>query len=823
MQHNQLLKSARAAEPTTKTRPPASLRTLICLLVLALATWLGQSHLCADEYSRQQQDSNLPAYEPIQPINTEIGGKFTLRRQPDGSYVGTFTDGIYVSHRDAAQDVFLELRARNAVVFSESFEKVTGVYLEGDVVLDADKYGPARNYQITAQRLYYDLVHNQALVLDGALRLQLIEPEIPISVRARRMRQFSLEHFEAQGVKLSNDEFYQPHVWLGAEAADIRLAGATAEEFSYRLDGVTANLGDVPVFYWPKAAGTWRNIDAPIKNVHLSYESDRGMSFQSEWYLAWLLGLREPNGVDATLHLDEFSKRGPAGGIDADYTSEDYFGHLRTYVLADEGQDRLGKYPSRRDIEPTESLRGRARWQHRQFLPLDWQGTFEVSYQSDPDFLESWYEKEFDTDKEQETLVYFKQQRDNWAVDFLSKWQLNDFEYTLEELPTFGAHLAGQDLFNTFTYYHDGHVSRLRERSGDRDVPGFSGIYEPSVLPGMLDEQPFAFAVSRHELTWPLRFDALNVTPVAIGTYVYDDSLGDQSLLQGAIGVRSSMQFWRLDNAAKSRLWDIDRLRHVVTPEVSAFWIDADRGDVDHSNVVNFTLRQRWQTLRGPAQQKHSVDVLRWDCALTLTDRDVDDADLPGRFLFTRPERQLDYTPFVNPDLANLGLARREQINQTVSDHLTTDLTWQVSDTTTVTGSLNYNLHDGVINHADVALAVQRSPRLSYFLGDRYSRNGDPFADGDQLEPFDSHVLTAGGTYRLNRKYTIALAHQYDIERTSGSYSQAAIVRKFSHWYGAVSVGYDSANDSVSLQVGFWPEGFDKIAIGTRRFARLTR
>ena len=797
------------------------------------------------------------------PIHIELKGPFIRRKQADGSYVSTFTDGIYIHFRTSEPDAFVELRAQNAVVFSEPrvlseaglgeqvsdgprqgperqassgrqdmsgvFGRITGTYLEGDVVLQVDRYGFASDYVITADRLYYDFAEDRALCVDCAMQLRLDDPGVNIYMRAERIRQLSASRFSAECIRLSNDEFYVPHVCLAASKAQIevdrRVESDSQDEpqLGYTLNNVTMNLSGMPVFWWPRAQGTWSDADAPLKNIHTSYESDRGVSFESEWHLAWLLGLREPNGVESTLHLDEFSKRGAAGGVDIDYTSEQYFGNLRGYLLGDKGQDDLGNYEARRGVDPPESIRGRGRWQHRHYLPLDWQGTFEISYRSDPDFLESWYEKEFDTDKEQETLVYFKQQRDNWSVDLLNKWHLNDFDYTVTELPKLGFHIAGQDLFETLTYYHDGYVSRIRERAGFRSVPGFSGAYEPSLLEPMLDEKDFAFAVSRHELVWPLHLQGLHFSPVAIGTYAYDDSADDRSLVQGAIGLRSSTQLWHVDNSVKSDLWDLDRMRHVIVPEVSAFWTDSDRGVIEHHNVLNLALRQRWQTLRGPEDDKQSVDFLRWDCSLTLTDRDVDDADLPSAFFFTKPEKQLDFASLTNPDFVNLGLAGREHINQTFSDHVTTDVSWLISDTTTLTGSCNYNIHDGVVSLADAAIAVQRSPRTTYYFGDRYFRDGDPFGDDGIDDVRDSHFLTAGATYKLNRKYTFAAAHQFDIDRGDGAYTQAVIIRKFVRWYGAFSIGYDAAQSSVAFQVGFWPEGFDKVAVGTRRFARLTR
>jgi len=798
----------------------------------------------ADSSSRPFQDvAQYPVHIP------QLGGtRLISHPQPDGTDIITYTGGFYAYQYRPDQQETLELRAQNAVVFYSQGkiqqlaaarqdpnqadaqilgQVVSGVYLEDDVVFEAG------TNRITADKFYYDFARDQALVLDGTLRFVLPETQQPMYVRAEKIRRLNENRFVAENVQVSNDEFSLPHVWLGARSADVLqtdqpgIADQTASKKSYQLDlrDVTGNVSNLPIFYWPRitAAGQ-ATTKAPVKALHASYNSDFGVSAESEWDMLSLMGLIQPPGLDATLKLDEFSKRGTAGGIDLDYTQQNYFGNLRTYLIGDRGQDDLGRFDSRDNIEPPHDTRGRARWQHRQFLPYDWQATFELGYLSDPFFLESWEEKEFDTDKPQETLVYFKQQRDNWAFDFLAKWQLNDFEYTQTQLPRAGFHLAGQDLFELFTYQHDSYVTRINERAGDRDVPGLNGSLEPWNLPGMLDQEDFAFAQSRHELYLPLHIGGIHRSPTVIGTYVYDDANpADNSFVQGAAGIRAATQLWHIDKNVRSELFDLDQIRHIVIPQVSAFWIDSDLTEERHPNVYNFAILQRWQTKRGPAGNKRSVDFLRFDSSVTLVRPDIEQGDLPNKFFFATPEPQFDKMPLIYPDFSNLGLSRREQINQTLRDSVRGDWTWLISDTTAVIGDINYDMHKGNISQAGSALAVQRTPRTSYYIGNLFLNDADTFGDGNPPRVRNSHFLTAGISYKLNRKYTLGFAHQYDIVRTTDTFNQAVIIRKFSHWYGALVLSHDSARNNLGLSFSVWPENYDKITIGSRRFTRLAR
>jgi len=821
-----------------KSLPGFTLLTLVLALASPQSACV-QADNNADKSSIQVIQPTLAHFESSEPIHIQPGPDATLisRRLADGNDVLIYSGGFYLfqrlrDNRLSPQQALLELQAQNAVVFysqqrllqasrEERDNAIAGVYLEGDVT------GQIGYHKITTERLYYDFEHQSALIFNGSLKILLPEMNTAIHVRAEKIRQMGLDHFVIENLKISTDEFHQPHVWAGAKRAEIVTDDPNHPR--YDLSDVTINLGDLPIFWLPQVSGSSAVPESPLSAMHLSSSREHGLSLETDWPLRKLLGVPEVKGVETTVHLDEYSKRGPATGLDSDYSFSNSFGNFRSYLIQDDGEDRLGRFDARRDVEPEKNQRGRVRWQHRQYLPDDWQITSELSFLSDRDYLESWEEKEFDTEKEQETLLYLKKQRENWALDFLSKWRINDHQTTQTQLPGGGFHLAGQDLFERLTYYQDTRLARMRELGDEDDVPGFDGSYEPSLLPSIVDEQGFTFGLSRHELVLPLHAGAWNFSPTAIGTAIYDDSgvhsSVDKSAFQGAVGLRVSTQFWRIDNSVASRIWNLDRLRHIVIPEVSAFWVDSDVPDSKEQNIVNLALRQRWQTRRGIPGHKHSVDFLRINSSVTLVSNDVDDAPVPNKFFFSSPEPPFGQAGISNPDLVNLGLARREQINQNVSDHADLEGNWLISDTTALTGKMQYNLQDKILKQVDIMLAIQRNDRLGFFLGDRFLENGNVKEDNknDRFVPVNGHFITGGATYKLNRKYTVALAHQFDIEQGTTSNTQAVIIRKSPRWYTAVSVGFDANRNDFSVSISIWPEGLDKVALGSRRYGRLTR
>ena len=135
--------------------------------------------------------------------------------------------------------------------------------------------------------------------------------------------------------------------------------------------------------YWPYAAGDFRQTETPLKAMRFAYSDDFGASFESRWYLFNLLGVEKPQGVDAMLSLDYFSKRGPGVGIERRLRDREPLRPVPRLLHPRHRRGRSRPVPRGRDVPTTEN-RGRLTWRHREFLPEGWELTLEGSYISDP-------------------------------------------------------------------------------------------------------------------------------------------------------------------------------------------------------------------------------------------------------------------------------------------------------------------------------------------------------------------------------------------------------------------------------------------------------
>jgi hypothetical protein len=502
----------------------------------------------------------------IWPVD-EVDPRVEVIPEPNGRYTATVVGRLYV-WRKQERGPLLELQADNAAIWYQEGTAgpdqnsaeggglsgllaaggaVTAIYMSGDVELTEGIR------TVRARELYYDFERNKALMVDAEMRTFDVERGVPIYVRAEHLRQLAQNKFSAENVTVTSSEFHLPQVSVNASsiiitdttAIDERGQRVSDSSYDAQMRDVRFKVEDTTIFYWPFFRSNLERPDTPLKRINAGYESDWGAILETQWYLSRLLGLQEPEGTESTLELDYYSERGVGVGVETEYRRQDYFGRLIGYMINDSGDDNLGRDESRRDLVPPSELRGRFRSQHRQFLPNSWQLTTEISYLSDEHFLESYYRKEFNVGKDQETLAHLKRIEDNWGLSFLGKARINDFVDELEELPTVEYHLAGQSLWDDrLTFYSDSQVSRFRQKL-DSGPPGFS-------------EDFFTFAYERAELDMPTRVGRMRVVPFVAGTLAYDDGGGFRTNLGGETvppvegvwtgegGIRASTQYWKV-------------------------------------------------------------------------------------------------------------------------------------------------------------------------------------------------------------------------------------------------------------------------------------
>ena len=781
----------------------------------------------------------------VYPVNFSADNVSYQLDEQKSRWITVARGNVYLSQGNPDSDLFVELRSQVAVIFTQTAAEnkkdtfspyspeligvagqgkqvVTGVYLEGDVVISRGE----RVFR--GESAYYDFTIDRALVTEPVFRTVQEQRNIPIYIRAREARLLSAREIWFADAKVTSSEFYTPEYHIGAKTAYLmdntpyNPEGKPLGERAWqsKLTDTTFNIRGVPVFWTPSVQGDLQQGNTPLRKATVGKSGRFGWGVETEWHLFRLLGVVEPEGFKGKFNFD-WLERGVIGGIDLDYARRDFSGYDMFYGVVDsEGQDAFGA--ERKDI-PASSLRGRALMRHKQFLPEDWELQFELSYICDRNFMEEFFPDEHFAGKEQETLLYAKKQRDNWAFTSLAKVRINRFDTQSDSYPDLGLYLIGEPLLNDrLTFFSESHAgikrfqtsnAFLRDLATDQTIPSPLNDYDTGC---------FTRVDTRQELDLPLHSGPINLVPYAVGRATHwGDRWSDNADVAaerlslfgsdgtetfrpyGQVGLKTDTHVWGVFDGVDSRLWDLHGLKHIITPEMVLFLagsngvtpddlLPLDPGIEQHLEPTSgaaFNLYQRLQTKRGQPGQQHTSDWMRMNLSLGLYDSNQDNVPADGRFFWYRPE------------------------NSIARNHLNGEYAWNISDSTALLTDANYDIESGELGKGNVGIAVSRDPRLRYYAGMRYT------------EAVNSAAGTFGVNYQINRKYSISTFEQYDFKFDDGRNlsTNVTITRKLPRWYAAFTFSHDNsaADNEVTLLVTFWPEGIEEAKIGGGKLALL--
>ncbi|MGD0785585.1 MAG: LPS assembly protein LptD [Sedimentisphaerales bacterium] len=772
-----------------------------------------------------------PAPKFQYPVNissaTEEPIKITNENLTDGTSIATVMNRFYLWQKQDELGRLLEFQSDCAVIFYTrktnepnkssdilpSDNMVKAIYFRGNIVMTES------NRTIRADEVYYDFQKKQALVINANMRTFDPMRGIPIYVRADKLKQVAENKFAGNNVTVTSSEFYIPKISM--TASEVYIADSTAvDQEAGKLDNhsydvmaknVKIKTDNRTVFWWPYLRTNLERSDMPLKSVQVSRDKTFGTSVESEWYLARVLGLREPPGVKSSLLMvDSYSKRGTGVGADISYQKDKYFGNINGYIIDDHGKDDLSR--DRQGLVPPNSLRGMFNFQHRQFLPNHWQLTLETSYMSDENYLESFHRDKYFSGRGQETSAQLKWLNDNQAFAVLGRFRINNFADQLEDLPSAQYHLTGQSLFNDkFTLYSDNMAGRFRQRTGkDHDLT--------------LPNEYFTFGSTRNELDMPLKFKTGNIVPYVAGTFGYDDrtgfdrataigsgtQFGEKEVFIGEAGVRASTQYWKNYNV-RSKFWDINGIRHIVKPYVNAAVFSESTDLVKQRNNYTLGVLQRWQTKRGQGEKERILDWMRLNLEYTKVS-DPSNLRRADRPLWNNPFTPLSTIAMPSVFNSDLGSTYRTfGLYGPQRDSINADYLWRLSDTTAILSDLNYDVQDNKIEQFNIGLSRLVWPNLSYYIGTRYMRSIE--IDGDK----GSNALTFAATYKISQRYTLTFAEQYDFKRDGRILTQVSLIRRYHRLYYGITYSIDETLDRRTIMFTIWPEGIGEMGMGKSR------
>lgn len=748
--------------------------------------------------------------------------RFDFQSRDDGP-VAVLVGDVTVLYQDRDRTLNMSLRADRAVVFladnaledaetgSAPAEAVRGVYLEDNAIATDGQY------TVRAPRVYYDMPSNRAILLDAVMYSFDVRRQLPLYVRAGVLRQTAAGTFEADDAVFTTSEFGEPHFGIGASQLAVRQVEPPEgpARVAFEAKNLTFRVDDTPVFWLPYAAG--RTGELPLRSIRAGVDSDHGPEVETEWDLYALAGKTKPDGVDAEGDIDYLGERGPGLGGRLRYEQPGLRGDAEGYLLPlDNGEDEIA---GRDDIDFDGDARGFLTARHRQDLTEPWKLSIEAGYVSDETFLEEFFPGRAYESKPFETSAYLKWQENEQAFTALAKANANDFIPQLtplqapgsvtDKLPEVAYHGTGTPLLDgRLLWFHETSAGAIRQRFGG-DSPadrGFTQSQSQTLFGidrnvsfdtaadnrGLDDDVHFRFD-SRQEIAAPFDAGPFRLTPFVAGRITaYEDDFesfnGEDERFRalGMGGVRMETSFWRTYGGVQNDLFDLDGVRHVVTPRAEVFWIESnlDAGDLPvfdpdveslaEGGGLRLGLLQTWETRRGGPARSRNVKWVQLRTDLVLREDNDFDEDAPvPRYVAYRPEYSLG------------------------GDHAYTELLWLVTDSLGLVSEATYSLENDELALWRVGATYDASPRLSTSLS--YA----------EIQAIPSRVLRLALRYRLTSKYTTGVSQSFDFaENDEDSARTAAFLeRELPRWRFRVFGDVDQLDGSYSVGVRLVPVG----------------
>lgn len=719
------------------------------------------------------------------------------------------------------------------------------VYLEGNIVV---RQGVS---VLRAERAYYDAREDRGLLLDAELSFK--PPELNgqrIRVHAERLRQNARNEFHASnawtsastfgrpGYRIqSSDIFVEPYFAepldlprIGGDFDSSRFDPATGAPIYREVPYITALnnafivdtpfASDVPVGFVPFVAGPADAPNIPLRRFEVNSDRVFGVQLRTSWDLFALLGTEEPQGTTLNLDANYFSERGPSVGLNGNYVANDLFGLPGRAVgggilnyIHDTGSDNLGL--DRRNLNPPENNRGRLTWHHLQDLPDGFLLRGELGYLSDRNHLEQYYESEFDTGKDIETLVGLQQSWDNWQWSLLVRPQLFEFENNTEWLPRGDFTFLGEPLLGGWLSWSS-HSMAGYAQLNQADPPNISGdLFDP--LPYYAD-MTGGLAMTRHELSAPLNFGPFNLVPYVWGEAAgWSNSFTGDSIdrLVGSVGVRGSIQFAKYMPWVQSRIFGLNGLAHKMVFDVDWSLTESNRdlADIPQWNEFDDNAQERFRqrllmnTFGGtlPPQFDPRGYAVRSGAGSSVTapwHELVDDLHVIR--LGWRHRWQTKVGPFERQrvkDWMTLDLeaslfpnADRDNFGDTAG-LLGARYAWHVGERTSLLANGLFDPFTGGMELWNFGVLNQRSTRGSLYAGIRQVKGQD----------FESQILTASASYAMSDKWIGTVGTAYDLAegRNRGqSFTLTRVGADFLFHFGA---NFDASKNNAGIAISVEP------------------
>jgi len=571
--------------------------------------------------------------------------------------------------------------------------------------------------------------------------------------------------FQASDIIFSAEDSEKPSMFIKAKSVEV----VPGEHVIFR--NASVHIGNQPVFFLPYYK---RSLKQQPWNIHFR------PGYKSEWGAYLLSSIRWPSDekFGGEFNLDYRSKRGVGFGPTLHYRSDKWGdGYLNLYRAFDDDPltDSRGLSIDReRDL---------AQWSHRLR-----QGNFTASavieYESDEFMRRDFYEDLYQNNVQPNTYIELSHDWENYNLSMLVQPRVNAFYENIDRVPDLKLsgtrHRIGD---SPFFYDTETSVGYLRHRYDNASANNDYGLLR---------------ADSLHQIYLPKTYGGwLNVTPRIGGRFThYGETDGTGSSKTSSqryvfnTGVEVSTKFSKLTPNTKSKLFDVNGIRHIIQPSINYAFIprpnrvpdELDQFDyeltsprllpiefpennaidnIDSQNVLRLGLRNRLQTKRSNGLQ----DVADWNL---FTDWRID---------------------------PNSGQSKFADL---FSDAIIRPRSWL-----SLNSGLRYDLDDSLWRTINHGFTISPKPNRWNIQGGQYYYLAHPSTSKSDR----TDVFYSGLGYRLNENWSFSTRQYYDSKLGELAQHDYIIHRDMSSWTFLIDLSFRKAtgrrNDETRLSFNY--------------------
>jgi LPS-assembly protein len=583
--------------------------------------------------------------------------------------------------------------------------------------------------------------------------------------------------YRATGAVVTTEDVTRPRTRIQARSITIAPGRYLAARHAVFY------VGGVPVFYLPFVR---YNLDRDSNHFRFTpgYRTLYGPYLLGAYNWWW------DDHLSGVVHFDYRVKRGLAGGPDVLYDAGRWGqGDLRFYYL----QDRDPSATLTTNGPAISDDRHRLYFTHQATLRPHLDAMLALRHQSDAFVTRDFLEPEYRQHPQPPSFLDVSQRWPNFTLTLFAQPQVNDFFETVERLPEIRLTALRQQL-GASPFFYEGENS--------------AGYYQRRFVANSPSNDYSAFRTDTfHQIVAPVSlFDWLNLTPRVGGRFTHygeteeiGPTLAAQNRAVFNTGAELSFKASRVWPAARSRILDLDGVRHIVQPAVNYAYVP--RPSARPPELPQFDME--WPSLR-----LLPIDFPDYHAIDAIDARNVLRLGLSNK-LQTKRRGQVDH--LLHWSVFADWRLDREPGQYTFSD-LFSDLDLKPRSWLLLSSEIRFDIERSRFRFAQHQITLTPGTRWSWSVGHRFLQD-----EPDLGFPLGNNLFTSTFYYRLNENWGARLSHHYEARDGTLEEQYYTLYRDFRNWTGALTFRVRDQRDAgidYGIAATFSLKAFPRFQLG---------